>query len=93
MHSSHTTRPASGTDTNDGIPNSAMPLAMPANSDSVTAVFETSNAPIASAVRRMPKRSRMSDENPFCVTRPMRAADSCTTMSSSAMSGIIHSIL
>ena len=74
-------------------PNISMPEAMPANSENVVATLPTRSASMAKAAMRMPKRSRMSDENPFCVTRPMRAADSCTTMSSSAMSGIIHSIL
>ena len=66
---------------------------MPANSESVTAVFDTSSAAMARAVRRMPKRSRMSEAKPLPVTAPMRAADSCTTESSSIMTGIIHSIL
>ena len=76
MERSHTTRPASGTDTNAGMPNSDMPEAMPANSESVTAVFDTSSAAMAKAVRRMPKRSRMSEAKPLPVTAPMRAADS-----------------
>ena len=90
--SSQMARPTSGTDTVAGTPNSAKPLAMPANSEMVTAVLAMSSAAMASALLRTPKRSRMSEAKPLPVTHPQRAAVSCTTMSSTAMSGSIHSV-
>ena len=47
---------------------------------------------MASAVRRMPKRSRMSAANPLPVTAPMRVAVISTTMSSTHMMGMTHSV-
>lgn len=82
----------SGTDTVLGTPNSASPLAMPANSEIVTAVFAISSAVIASALRRTPNFSRISDAKPLPVTHPQRAAVSCTTIRSTAMTGSIHSV-
>ena len=92
MVSDQMARPTRGTDTVAGTPNSARPLAIPANSEMVTAVFATSSAPIASALFRTPYFSRMSDAKPLPVTQPHRAAVSCTTMRSTAMSGSIHSV-
>ena len=51
-----------------------MPLAMPANSEKVVHTLPMSRAIMASAVRRMPNRSRMSAAKPLPVTAPMRAA-------------------
>ena len=82
----------SGTEMEAGTPKRASPLASPANSEIVTAVFATRSAPMASAERRTPKRSRMSEAKPLPVTQPRRAAVSCTTMSSSAMMGRIQSV-
>ena len=69
-----------------------MPLAMPANSENVVATLPTSSASIANAVSRMPKRSRMSAANPLPVTAPMRVAVISTTMSSTHMMGMTHSV-
>ena len=92
MVSIHTSSATSGTDTVLGTPNSARPLAIPANSEMVTAVFAMSSAPIARALLRTPNFSRMSEAKPLPVTQPQRAAVSCTTMSSSAITGSIHSV-
>ena len=92
MVSSQMSRPISGTDTVLGMPNSAKPLAMPANSEMVTAVLAMSSAIMASAVLRTPNFSRMSEAKPLPVTQPQRAAVSCTTMSSNAITGSIHSV-
>ena len=80
-----------GTLTYVGMPNSAKPDAMPANSDSVTVALETSRASMATTVGRMPYCSRMSEAKPLPVTQPMRAAVSCTTMSNRHMTGTVHS--
>ena len=49
-----------------GMPNSSMlRLAMPANSLNVVATLPISSAPIARAVRRMPKRSRIKAAKPL----------------------------
>ena len=92
MVSSQISRPTSGTDTVLGTPNSARPLAMPANSEMVTAVLAISSAAMASALLRTPNFSRMSEAKPLPVTQPQRAAVSCTTISSSAITGSIHSV-
>ena len=91
MPSSHTAMAAMGTLMIVGTPNSCMPEAMPANSESVTAVFETISASIANALRRTPYCSRMRAAKPLPVTQPMRAAVSCTTMSRKHITGIDHS--
>ena len=91
MPKSHTAMAAMGTLTMGGTPNSCMPEAMPANSESVTAVLETISANIANAERRTPYCSRMSAAKPLPVTQPMRAAVSCTTMSRKHITGILHS--
>ena len=65
---------------------------MPANSEMVTAVLAISSAIMAKALLRTPYFSRMSDAKPLPVTQPQRAAVSCTTMSSSAMTGSIHRV-
>ena len=82
----------SGTEMAAGTPKSASPLASPANSEIVTAVFATRSAPMASAESRTPNRSRISEAKPLPVTQPRRAAVSCTTMSKSAITGKIHSV-
>ena len=92
MVSNQVSRPISGTDTVLGMPNSARPLAMPANSEMVTAVLAMRSATMASAVLRTPNFSRISEAKPLPVTQPQRAAVSCTTMSSSAITGSIHSV-
>lgn len=74
------------------MPKSASPLAIPANSEMVTAVLATSNAAMASTLRRTPNFSRMSEARPLPVTQPQRAAVSCTTMSSSVITGSIQSM-
>ena len=73
------------------MPNSAMPDAMPANSERVTVVLDTSRASIARALMRTPYCSRISEAKPLPVTQPMRAAVSCATMSSRHMMGTVHS--
>ena len=65
---------------------------MPANSENVVATLPMSSASMASAVRRMPKRSRMSAAKPLPVTAPMRAAVISTTISSTHMMGMTHSV-
>ena len=82
----------SGTEMVLGTPNSARPLAMPANSEMVTDVLAISSAAMARALLRTPNFSRMSEAKPLPVTHPQRAAVSCTTMSSSAITGSIHSV-
>ena len=82
---------AMGTLTMAGTPKSPRPEAMPANSESVTVVFEISSASMARAERRTPNCSRMSDAKPLPVTQPMRAAVSCATMSSRHMTGTVQS--
>ena len=83
---------ATGTETKVGMPKSAMPEAMPANSESVTAKLDTMRASIATAEMRMPNCSRMSDAKPLPVAQPMRAAVSCTTISKRHMMGTVHSM-
>ena len=51
-----------------------------------------SSASMASAVSRMPNRSRMSAANPLPVTAPMRPAVVSTTASSTHMMGMTHSV-
>ncbi len=65
---------------------------MPANSEMVTAVLAMRSATMASAVLRAPNFSRISEAKPLPVTQPQRAAVSCTTMSSSAITGSIHNV-
>lgn len=69
-----------------------MPDAMPANSENVVHTLPMSSASMASAVRRMPNRSRMSAANPLPVTAPIREAVICTTSSSTHMTGMTHSV-
>jgi len=90
----------SGTEMLAGTPKSARPLAMPArplampaNSEIVTAVLAMSSAAMASTLLRTPNRSRISDARPLPVTQPQRAAVSCVTISSTVITGSIHSIL
>ena len=92
MESSQVAMADTGTDTTTGTPKSAMPLAMPANSESVTARLDTMSASMATAEMRMPKRSRMSEANPLPVAHPMRAAVSCTTTSSTPITGTVQSM-
>ena len=92
MVMSQITSAVSGTEIVVGTPKSARPLAMPANSDIVTAVLAIRSAPIARAERRTPNFSRMSEAKPLPVTHPQRAAVSCTTMSKSAITGSIQSV-
>ncbi len=73
-------------------PNISIPLAMPANSEKVVATLPTSRASMAKAASRMPKRSRMRAANPLPVTAPMRPAVVSTTMSSTHMMGMTHSV-
>ena len=75
-----------------GTPKSASPLARPANSEMVTAVFAISSAIMANELLRTPYFSRMSEAKPLPVTQPHRAAVSCTTMSSTAITGRIQSV-
>ena len=82
---------AMGTLTMAGTPNRPRPDAMPANSDSVTVVFEISSASMASALRRTPNCSRIRDAKPLPVPQPMRAAVSCATMSKRHMTGTVQS--
>ena len=84
---------ATGTDIQRGTPNISMPEATPANSEKVVATLPMSSANIASAVRRMPKLSRISAEKPLPVTTPMRVAVVCTTISKMHMTGMIHSVM
>ena len=93
MVSIHTSSATSGTEMLAGTPNRARPLAIPANSEMVTAVLAINSAAMASTLLRTPKRSRMSDARPLPVTHPQRAAVSCVTMSSTVMTGSIQSIL
>lgn len=93
MVSIQTSSATSGTEMLDGTPKRARPLAIPANSEMVTAVLAISSAAMASTLLRTPKRSRMSEAKPLPVTQPQRAAVSCVTMSSTVMTGSIHSIL
>ena len=79
-----------GTDTKVGMPKSAKPEAMPANSESVTVALETSSASMATTDGRTPYCSRMSDAKPLPVTHPIRAAVSWTTMSNRHMTGTVH---
>ena len=65
---------------------------MPANSENVVQTLPTSSASIASAVRRMPKLSRMSAANPLPVTAPIFDAVIWTTSSSTHMTGMTHSV-
>ena len=90
MASIHVTSALTGTLTCRGTPNNCMPEAMPANSESVTAKFDTISESIATALTRTPKCSRMSDAKPFPVAQPMRADVSCTTMSSTHMMGTVQ---
>ena len=90
--SSHTATAATGTERYFDTPNISMPLAMPANSENVVATLPMSSASMASAVSRMPKRSRMSAAKPLPVTAPMRAAVICTTMSSTHMMGMTQRV-
>ena len=82
---------AMGTLTIAGTPNRPRPDAIPANSDSVTVVFEISSASMASALKRTPSCSRIRDAKPLPVTQPMRAAVSCATMSKRHMTGTVQS--
>ena len=82
-----------GTETYFGTPNISMPDAMPANSEKVVATLPMSSANIASAVRRMPKRSRIRAAKPLPVAAPMRDAVVCTTMSRMHMMGMTHSVV
>ena len=84
---------AMGTLTMAGTPNRPRPDAMPANSDSVTVVFEINSASMASALMRTPNCSRIKDAKPLPVTQPMRAAVSCATMSPMFLLGTIGSWL
>ena len=82
---------ARGTERYTGTPKSPSPEAMPANSESVTVVLETSRASMARALRRTPNCSRMSEAKPLPVTQPTRAAVSCATMSRKHMTGTVQS--
>ena len=82
-----------GTETQVGTPNISMPEAMPANSENVVHTLPMRRQSMASAVRRMPKRSRMSAAKPLPVTAPMRPAVSCTTMSRTHMTGMTHKLV
>ena len=73
------------------MPKRAKPEAMPANSESVTVVFEMRSASIANVLMRTPNCSRMSEAKPLPVTQPMRAAVSCATMSRRHMTGTVQS--
>ena len=73
-------------------PNISMPEAMPANSEKVVATLPMRSASMAKAAMRMPKRSRMSAAKPLPVTAPMRAAVISTTISSTHMMGMTHSV-
>ena len=89
---SQTVKAATGTEMYLDTPNISMPDAMPANSENVVATLPMSSASMASAVSRMPKRSRMSAANPLPVTAPMRPAQVSTMMSSTHMMGTTHSV-
>ena len=91
MVMSHTVSAAMGTLTYAGMPKSPMAEAMPANSERVTVVLAARTASIASAERRTPYCSRMSDAKPLPVTQPMRAAVSWATMRRKHMRGMVHS--
>ena len=84
---------ATGTLTYTGTPKSARPDAMPANSERVTVVLETSSASMATAESLTPNCSRMSEAKPLPVTQPMRAAVSCATMSRKHITGTVQSWL
>ena len=75
-----------------GTPSSSIPEAMPANSESVTVVFEMMSASMARALFLMPNCSRMSEAKPLPVAHPIRAAVSCTTMSKKQVIGTVQSM-
>ena len=89
--SSQMARAATGTETMGGTSNRASAEAMPANSESVTVVLETSSASMARAESRTPNCSRMSDARPLPVTQPMRAAVSWATIRRKHMTGTVQS--
>ena len=90
--SSHTAIAATGTAMYFDTPNISMPEAMPANSENVVQTLPMSSASMASAVSLMPKDSRMSAAKPLPVTAPIFAAVISTTMSSTHMIGMTHSV-
>ena len=84
MVSIHTSSATNGTEMLAGTPKRARPLAIPANSEMVTAVLAINSAAMASTLLRTPKRSRISDARPLPVTQPQRAAVSCVSTKPSA---------
>ncbi len=74
--SSDTAVAATGTLTYRLIPASSNPAAIPANSAHVVPTLATTRKSNASAVARMPYRSRISPVSPCPVTTPIRAPSS-----------------
>ena len=63
---------------------------MPTNSEMQIPTLAISTEPVANSDQRTPYCSRISSASPLPVTAPIRAAISCTTISETVMTTIIH---
>ena len=64
---------------------------MPTNSEMQMPTFAISTEQVANSDQRTPYCSRISSARPLPVTAPIRAAISCTTISETVITIIIHS--
>ncbi len=64
---------------------------IPTNSEMQIPTLAISTEPVANSDQRTPYCSRISSASPLPVTAPIRAAISCTTISETVMTTIIHS--